>query len=229
MRKLRVLVACEYSGRVREAFRRLGHDAWSCDLLPSEDDSPYHFQGDVTDYIGGGMVFSTHRNPYHWDLMIAHPPCTYLANSGAKHLYLGMKKENGINPDRWAKMVDAAAFFRKMLQADIPCIAVENPVMHGHARQRIGQDFTQSIQPWQFGHMEVKRTCLWLKGFPKLAGTINVYDEMMKLEYGQRAKVHHASPGPDRWKERSRTYEGIADAMAAQWSGYVTAQFEQAA
>lgn len=164
-----------------------------------------------------------------WDLIIAHPPCTYLANSGAKHLYAGMKKDNGINPDRWEKMKEAAVFFKAMLNANAPYVAVENPVMHGHGRELVGQSFTQSIQPWQFGHPEVKRTCLWLRGLPPLVPTDNVYDEMMKLSYGERAKVHYASPGPDRWKERSRTYTGIANAMAVQWSEYVTQQMAAAA
>lgn len=218
MSKLRVLVACEYSGRVREAFRRLGHDAWSCDLLPSEDDSASHIIGDVLDLLH-----------LRWDLMIAHPPCTYMANSGAKHLYLGMKKGNGRNEERWAKMAEAAAFFRRLWTADIPYIAIENPVMVGHALELVGENFTQSIQPWQFGHKEVKRTCLWLKGLPPLVETDNVYDEMMALPYGERAKVHYASPGPDRWKERSRTYQGIADAIAHQWGSWVENQLRAAA
>lgn len=222
--KLRVLVACEYSGRVRNAFRALGHDAWSCDLLPSEDDSPHHWVGDVSEVIA-----ETKFGIWQWDIVIAHPPCTYLANSGAKHLYRGMKKENGPNEDRWQKMRDGAHFFRRMLDCGAPFVAVENPVMLGHAATLIGQDFTQSIQPWQFGHMEVKRTCLWLKNLPPLVPTRNVYDEMMKLPYGERAKVHHASPGPDRWKERSRTYAGIAEAMASQWSAYVIQRMRIAA
>lgn len=227
MSRLRVLVACEYSGRVREAFRRLGHDAWSCDLLPSEDDSPHHIQGDVLPILGANSYYT--QNRYHWDLMIAHPPCTYMANSGAKHLYLGMKKENGRNEDRWSRMAEAAAFFCKLLNADIPYIAIENPVMVGHALDLVGQNFTQSIQPWQFGHKEVKRTCLWLKGLPALSPTDNVYDEMMALPYSERAKVHYASPGPDRWKERSRTYQGIADAIAHQWAPFVESQSRAAA
>ena len=221
MNKLRVLVACEYSGRVREAFRRLGHDAWSCDLLPAEDGNPHHFQFDAVKMVRGRMVFAaggSYEAP--WDIVIAHPPCTYLANSGAKHLYAGMRKENGTNPDRWEKMKLAADFFKSMLGANAHYVAVENPVMHGHGRELVGRGFDQSIQPWQFGHMEVKRTCLWLKNLPPLVPTNNVYDEMMKLPYGERAKVHHASPGPDRWKDRSRTYAGIAEAMASQWSAH---------
>jgi len=149
--------------------------------------------------------------------MVAHPPCTYLANSGAKHLYLGMKKENGRNEERWERMQEAAKFFRSLLEADIQKIAIENPVMLGYANTLVGQKFTQSIQPWQFGHKEVKRTCLWLKNLPPLVPSHNVYDEMMKLPYGERAKVHHEAPSVDRWKNRSRTYTGIAKAMAEQW------------
>lgn len=207
---MKVLVACEYSGRVRDAFRALGHDAWSCDILPTEADPTYHIEGPVQSVLR-----------LQWDLMIAHPPCTYMANSGAKHLYIGMKKENGRNEDRWKSMAEAAAFFRMLWTANIPRIAIENPVMLGHAVDLIGTNFTQSIQPWQFGHMEVKRTCLWLKGLPPLVPSRNVYDEMMKLPYGERAKVHHETPGPDRWKNRSRTYLGIAQAMADQWSAYM--------
>jgi len=203
---MRVLVACEYSGRVRDAFRERGHDAWSCDLLPTESDPTFHYQCPVEDVLGKG-----------WDLMVAHPPCTYLANSGAKHLYLGMKKENGRNEERWERMQEAAKFFRSLLEADIQKIAIENPVMLGYANTLVGQKFTQSIQPWQFGHKEVKRTCLWLKNLPPLVPSHNVYDEMMKLPYGERAKVHHEAPSVDRWKNRSRTYTGIAKAMAEQW------------
>lgn len=208
---MRVLVACEYSGRVRDAFRALGHNAWSCDILPTEADPAFHIEAPVQSVL--------HLN---WDLMIAHPPCTYMANSGAKHLYLGMKKENGRNEERWKSMAEAAAFFRMLLNADIPHIAIENPVMLGHAAELVGKSFTQSIQPWQFGHMEVKRTCLWLKNLPPLLTSHDVYNEMMKLPYGERAKVHHETPGPDRWKNRSRTYAGIAEAMASQWSAYLS-------
>lgn len=215
---MRILVACEYSGRVRDAFRGLGHDAWSCDILPSEADPAYHIQAPVQSVL--------HLN---WDLMIAHPPCTFMANSSSKHLYLGMKKENGRNEERWKSMAEGAAFFKMLWMANIPYIAIENPVMLGYAVDIIGSDFTQSIQPWQHGHMEVKRTCLWLKNLPKLTESANVYDEMMRLEYGERAKVHHASPGPDRWKNRSRTYSGIAQAMAAQWGRYVEEQMRMAA
>lgn len=189
---MRVLVACEFSGIVRDAFRRRGHHAVSCDILPTENPG-YHYQGDVRDILTEG-----------WDLMVAHPPCTYLANSGVRWLYRG----DGVNRERWALMEDAAAFFNDLLRAPIPRIAVENPIPHGHANIPC---VTQYIQPWQFGHGETKRTGLWLRGLPPLVPT-NIVE-------GRAPRVHHASPGPDRWKERSRTLQGIADAMAAQWGG----------
>lgn len=209
MRNLRVLVACEYSGRVREAFRRLGHDAWSCDLMPSEDDSEFHFLGDVTDYIGGGVVFSTHSNPFHWDLMIAHPPCTDLAVSGARHF------PEKIADGRQGRALD---FVRRLLDAPIPFIALENPVSIISSKIRKPD---QIIQPWQFGHGETKATCLWLKGLPKLSPT--------DIVSGREARVHRMPPGPNRWKERSRTYEGIADAMARQWSSWIEQKMRIAA
>lgn len=195
---MRVLVACEFSGVVRRAFAARGHDAWSCDILDSEDGGQ-HLRGDVREYL----------ETRHWDMMIAHPPCTYLANSGAKHLYRGMKKENGIDQGRWQNMQNAATFFTDLFECNIPRIAVENPIMHGHAKELIGIGQTQVIQPWQHGHGETKATCLWLKNLPKLVPT-DIVD-------GRQPRVHFASPGPDRWKERSRTLPGIAQAMAAQW------------
>lgn len=205
---MRVLVNFECSGTVRRALRALGHEAWSCDLKLAEDGGE-HIQGDG---------YEVARWP-GWDAMIAHPVCTYMANSGAKHLYLGMKKENGINRDRWARMVESAEGFRRLLAAPIPRIAIENPVMHGHAKKLIGMRQSQTIQPWMFGHLETKATCLWLIGLPDLAPTNNVYDEMMRLPYAERAKVHHMAPGPDRQTNRSRTYPGIAAAFADQWFG----------
>jgi len=197
---MKVLIACEYSGRVRDAFLARGHDAWSCDLLPSETDGP-HIQGRVQDVLSKG---------FEWDLMIAHPPCTYLCNSGVAHLHK--------DPDRWKLLDMGAGFFRMLLEADIPRIAIENPIMHKYARERIGgRKQTQVIQPWMFGHLEQKATCLWLKGLMPLRETNNVKDEMMALPKSKRERLHYLSPGPDRWKERSRTYEGIAEAMAIQW------------
>lgn len=183
---MRVLVACEYSGRVREAFRKLGHYAVSCDLLPSEDNSPDHWQGDVLRFLDKD-----------WDLMIAHPPCTDLAVSGARHF-----KEK-IADGRQQRALD---FVEALMLAPIPRIALENPISVISSKIRKPD---QIIQPWQYGHGETKATCLWLKGLPKLTPT-NIVE-------GREARVHRMPPGPNRWKERSRTFEGVAAAMAAQW------------
>lgn len=183
---MRVLVACEYSGRVREAFRKLGHEAWSCDMLESEDESLFHFQCDVQPILCLG-----------WDLMICHPPCTHLAVSGARHFVA--KRESGVQQE-------ALDFVRLLLNAPVPKIALENPVSIISSEIRKPD---QVIQPWQFGHGETKATCLWLKGLPLLQPT-NIVE-------GRDARVHKMPPGPNRWKDRSRTYQGIADAMAAQW------------
>lgn len=197
---MRVLVACERSGVVRSAFRALGHDAWSNDLAPSDDGSEFHIQGDA---IKAAYTDS-------WDLIIAHPECTYLANSGAKHLYAGMNAANGPEADRWAKMGQAAQFFLSLLNAPAPMVAVENPIMLGHPKRLFGlPDPSQIIQPWQFGHGETKATCLWLRGLPNLIPT-NIVD-------GREQRVFRMAPGPDRKRDRSRTYDGIAKAMASQW------------
>lgn len=189
---MRVLIACEYSGRVREAFRSLGYDAISCDLLPSEDNSPYHYIGDVFDLIDYGSEL---YQPY--DLMIAHPPCTDLAVSGARHF-----KEK-IADGRQQIALD---FVQKLMDAPIERIAIENPISVISSKIRKPD---QIIQPWQFGHGETKSTCLWLKNLPKLEPT-NIVE-------GRSDRIHKMPPGPNRWKERSRTYQGIAEAMAKQW------------
>jgi len=187
MKKLKVLIACEYSGTVRDAFAALGHDAMSCDLLPSEKPGK-HYQGDVFNIIGDG-----------WDLMIAHPPCTHLAVSGSRWFHLKEKEQ-----------ADDLEFVRRLLYAPIPHIALENPVSIISSRIRKPN---QIIQPWQFGHGETKATCLWLKGLPLLRPT-NIVD-------GREQRIWKMPPGPNRWKERSRTFQGIADAMATQWSEYL--------
>lgn len=199
---MRVLIACEFSGVVRDAFRARGHYAKSCDILPSEKRGP-HYQGDILDILEGAALGEP------WDLIIAHPPCTYLANSGAKHLYKGMRKENGPDPDRWQRMREACTFFCRLWNTSCPCVAIENPIMHGHARMLINLWPSQTIQPWQFGHGETKATQLYLRGLPLLRST--------NLVSGREPKVHFASPGPNRWKNRSRTLPGIAAAMAEQW------------
>jgi len=187
---MRVLVACEFSGIVRDAFRARGHAAWSCDLLPSEREGP-HIQGDVLALLDDG-----------WDLMIAHPPCTHLSVSGAKHF--AEKRADG-------RQGKALAFVRALLDAPIPRIALENPVSIISTEIRKPD---QIIQPWQFGHGETKATCLWLKNLPSLTPT-NIVE-------GREARVHRMAPGPNRWRERSRTFQGIADAMAEQWSDPTT-------
>lgn len=186
---MKVLVACEYSGTVRDAFIKAGHEAMSCDLLPTDKEGP-HYQGNVFDIIDD-----------NWDLMIAHPPCTYLTNSGVRWLYT--------NQLRWKDLIDGAVFFRRLLKANIPKIAIENPIMHKYAKDIIGVDQAQTIQPWQFGHGETKGTCLWLKNLPLLKPT-DIVD-------GRIGRIHSLPPSEDRWKLRSITYQGIADAMAAQW------------
>lgn len=183
---MRVLVACEYSGRVRDAFAKRGHTAVSCDLLPSDSPHGWHIQGDVLEIIGGG-----------WDLMIAHPPCTHLAVSGARHF--AAKQASGVQQE-------ALDFVRALLDAPIERIALENPVSIISSRIRKPD---QVIQPWQFGHGETKATCLWLKNLPKLQPT-NIVE-------GRENRVHRMPPSADRWKKRSTTYQGIADAMASQW------------
>lgn len=181
---LRVLVACEFSGTVRRAFRALGHDAWSCDLLPAEDGSEHHHQGDILRWDSGP-----------WDLLIAHPPCTHLAVSGARWF-----KEKAV------EQAEALLFVRDLLALPVPRIALENPISVISSRIRKPD---QIIHPWMFGHGEVKATCLWLKGLPPLAPTMVVE--------GREPRIWKMGPSPDRWKERSRTYPGIAAAMAAQW------------
>lgn len=193
-----ILIGCEYSGTVREAFAKLGFNTWSCDLLPT-DIPGQHFQCDVREVLDKG-----------WDLAIFHPSCTYLTNSGVCHLKT--------DPTRWAKLDEAGEFFRLLLNAPIPRIAIENPIPHKYAVERIGRKYDQIIQPWQFGHTESKATCLWLKNLPKLVETNNVKAEMMLLPDRERQRLHYLPPSPDRWKIRSKTYQGIADAIADQWS-----------
>jgi site-specific DNA-cytosine methylase len=181
---MRVLIACEFSGVVRRAFAARGHRAYSCDLLPAEDHSPFHIQGDVLTLLD---------RP--WDLLIAHPPCTHLSVSGARWF-----------KDKLPEQAAALEFVRTLLIAPIPRIALENPISIISSRIRKPN---QIIQPWQFGHGEIKATCLWLKGLPKLQPT--------QIVEGRTARVHREPPSPERWKNRSRTYTGIAEAMAEQW------------
>jgi hypothetical protein len=185
---MKVLVACEYSGRVRDAFIKLGHEAISCDLLPTDATGP-HYQGDVFDL-----------DLSQFDLMIAHPPCTHLAVSGARHF--ARKRESG-------EQQAAIDFFMRLANAQVKMIAIENPVC---IMSSVWRKPDQIIHPWQFGHGETKATCLWLKGLTKLTPT-NIVD-------GRDDRIHKMPPSADRWKLRSTTYQGIADAMAAQWAFY---------
>ncbi len=193
---MKVLIACEYSGVVREAFADKGHYAMSCDLLPTDhpgsiDRPANHYQGDVFDILYDD-----------WDLVIAHPPCTFLCNSGVRWL------DRGNNVPRWNSMIDACEFFNAFKKVKCPYV-IENPIMHKYARERCGKQ-SQVIQPWMFGHGETKATCLWLKDLPLLKPT-NIVE-------GREQRIWKMGPSKDRWKERSKTYEGIAKAMADQWS-----------
>lgn len=193
---MRVLIACEFSGVVRDAFAALGHDAWSCDILPSERGGQ-HIQDDALRVAYNGK----------WDLMIAHPPCTYLSRAGWHWVNkpdcatLPLKGE----PRRLAAF-ESAEFFRALWNAPIKKRVIENPRPIKHVNL---PPYSQVIQPWQFGHGETKATCLWIEGLPRLHPT--------NIVKGREARIHKMTPGPNRWKERSRTYQGIADAMAAQW------------
>lgn len=182
---MRILIACEFSGTVRDAFSKVGHDAWSCDLLPT-DKPGQHYQGDIFEFIHSQLGF---------DMMIAHPPCTHLAVSGARWFKEKQKEQT-----------EALLFVEKLCAVNIPMVCIENPISILSSRWRKPD---QIIQPWQFGHGETKATCLWLKGLPKLEPT-NIVE-------GRENRIHRMPPSPERWKERSKTYQGIADAMAQQW------------
>ena len=189
---MRVLIACESSGVSRRAFQERGHEAWSCDILPADDgEERFHIQGDARPVMA-----------QPWDMVIAHPPCTRLCNSGVRWL---------AERNLWDDMREGAAFFLACLNANAPLVAVENPVMHRYAREIVGRGPDFTVQPWQFGDDYKKRTCFWTRGLFPLRPTSSLDGSTAKAE------VHHASPGPDRWKMRSKTYPGIAAAMAEQW------------
>lgn len=207
---LRILIGCECSGIVRRAFAARGHDVWSCDLKPAEDRSNRHIIGDVRDLLHDG-----------WDLLaVMHPPCTRLTNSGVR--WLSVPPPGRTLPEMWSELDEGAALFSACWNAPIPRVAVENPVMHRHAKARIVnfQRHTQSVQPWQFARDDAgpdnvkKRTCLWLRGLPPLVATGTLDGSTARDE------IHKASPGPDRAERRSRFFPGLADAMADQWGGY---------
>ncbi len=205
---MKILIGCETSGTVRNAFLDKGHDAWSCDILPADDQTNRHIQDDVRNVL----------KMEAWDLlMVAHPPCTRLCNSGVRWLH---KAPPGKTVEEmWQELDEGAALFSDLWNADVPRIAIENPVMHKHAKARIQnfEPFTQSVQPYEFADSVeaednvTKRTCLWLKNLPKLVKTGSLTRETA------RSDIHHASPGPDRWKVRSKFHKGLAEAMANQW------------
>lgn len=212
---MRVLVACEFSGVVRRAFAARGHDAWSCDLLPSDDRSNRHIVGDARDILSDG-----------WDLlMVAHPPCTRLCNSGVRWL---TKPPRGRSLDEmWADLDEGAALFSAFWNAPIERVAVENPVMHRHAKARI-ENYAppaQTVQPWWFGEKAFKATSFFLRGLPPLEPTRRLTPPAKgTAEHKAWSAVHRAPPGPDRWKIRSCTFPGIASAMADQWGGWAAAE-----
>lgn len=202
---MRVLIACEESQTVCKAFRKLGHEAFSCDIQECSGGHPeWHIQDDVRKWLG--------KNKYNdgqgWDIIIAHPVCTRLTNSGVRWL-----DERNL----WGELDEAANFFRLFLEADADYIAVENPIPHKYAVERIGRSYDQCVQPYMFGHPERKATCFWLKNLPKLQPTNNVKAQMEALPKSQSHRIHYLSPGADRAKERSKTFQGIAEAMADQW------------
>lgn len=202
---MKILIACEFSGRVRDAFLKLGHDAISCDILPTDSPGP-HYQGDVLDIINNG-----------YDLMVAHPPCTYLTNAGVRHLHDHCTSKNGVKTaiygkKRWEEMYKACDFFNALKNAPIEHICIENPVPHGYARAIIGK-YDQIINPWQYGHGEIKRTCLWLKNLPELIPT--------NIVSGRIPRIHMMPDTKNQGKLRSLTYPGIAEAIANQYSEYL--------
>ena len=195
---MRVLVACEFSGTVRQAFAALGHEVYSCDLLDCEDGSDHHLRCDVRDILAIG-----------WDLLVAHPPCTRLCNSGARWLLVAPPGRTW--EELWAELDEGAALFSALWNAPVERVCVENPIMHRHAKRRIVNyaEPTQTVQPWQYGHGETKRTCLWLRNLPKLQPTDIVPERL--------PRVHSSPQKAERWRERSRFYAGIAAAMADLW------------
>lgn len=227
---MRVLVACESSGLVREAFRARGHEAWSCDTSPSEDDSLYHIQDDVLNWLDGGRVFHDRAEP--WDLMIGHPPCTYLCNSGVHHLSINHDRYIKRSPterdayidkvnERWMHLDKAREFFLTLYDAPIPKIVLENPVPHKYG---VLPKYTQTIQPYMFGDDASKRTCLWLKGLEKLHipsedtwAKPRIVDGKKRWSNQTDGGQNKLPPSLHRATDRSRTYQGIADALAEQY------------
>lgn len=216
---MKILIACEQSGRMREAFRAKGHEVWSCDIAPAMDHSPYHIQDDVRNHLKDD-----------WDMMIAHPECWRLANSGIKHLYIDGRKENGINKENWEKLYRAAEFYNILCRAPIRKKAIENPVMHRHAIKLVDGRATQYVQPWWFGSKKNKATGFRLQNLPPLVKT-NVVGPMPKTvlkgtpEYRSWHECWYMSPGPERSIKRAMTDPAVAEACAEQWGGLELQEF----
>lgn len=208
---LRVLIGCETSGRVRRAFAARGHDAWSVDLLPAEDGSNRHIVGDVRDYLADG-----------WDLLaVMHPPCTRLTNSGVR--WLSVPPPGRTRAEMWAELEEGVALFSACWNAPIARVGIENPIMHRHARERMPASLPrpQIVQPWWFGEPFFKGTGFYLRGLPPLVATARLTTPAPGTEEHKAwSRVHRMPPGPNRWRERSRTFQGLADAMADQWGGW---------
>ncbi len=221
MTALRILIGCETSGVMRRAFLMRGHDAWSCDLLPAEDGSNRHIRGDVRDHLADG-----------WDLLIvAHPPCTRLCNSGVRWLHT--PPPGRTRCEMWEELDEGAALFSDCWKAPVPRLAVENPIMHKHAKALLPTDLPrpQIVQPWWFGEPFFKATGFYLRGLPELSATKRLTPPSKRDnpdEHRRWSAVHHASPGADRWKFRSRTFEGVADACADQWGGWAIKEMANA-
>ena len=204
---MRVLIGCETSGAMRRSFSALGHDVWSVDLLPSEDGSTRHIIGDVRDHLADG-----------WDLAVMHPPCTRLCNSGVR--WLNVPPPGKTLAAMWSELDEAVDLFSACWRAPIDMVAIENPVMHGHARSRLPADLPrpQIVQPWWFGDPFFKATGFFLRGLPPLVPTNKLTPPPSGTDEHKRwSAVHRAPPGPDRWRFRSRTFDGIAAACADQW------------
>jgi len=217
---MKILVACEESQAVTIELRKLGHKAYSCDIEPcSGGHIEWHIMNDVIPLLNGNCNFKTMDGIKHyivnkWDMIIAHPPCTYLTNSGVRWLY---NKDKSKNMERWEQLDDGAAFFKQILNSNCDKIAIENPIPHKYAVERIGFKYDQLVQPYMFGHTERKATCFWLRGLPKLISTNNVKEEMLLLPKKEQQRLHYLPPGKERAKLRSKTFIGIAKAIAGQW------------
>lgn len=219
--KLRVLVACEFSGVVRRAFRALGHDAWSCDLLSAEDGSEHHYRDSIFHVLA--------REPWRWDLMIAHPECTRLTNAGVRWL-TGKPPKGKTKEQMWTEFEDGVKFYNAVRAAPVGRKCIENPIFHCYAEEKIKPAYRQFVQPWWFGDPKFKATGFELINLPDLVATNKLVPPAKGTkEHKEWSSVHREPPGPERKKNRSRFFPGIAEAMAVQWSEYIISQKREAA